>query len=531
MKKYLRMTGALFAALLMVLSLFGCSGESADSKTPGSSTNTGGNIDPASRETLEFTYLRPVWGAATYTKDGPYEQELFTRANVKINVQIIPVAEYDAKAKLVISSRELPDVMWALGPVDASWRDVENQGAFKDLSSLIDSHPEVKATSSDFIWDMMRNEDGGIYFIPHSTATEVPFFMYYRKDWFDQLGIAEPTTIGELEAALEKIKAEMPDVIPMTVGLGETRWMFKDIATSFGAVMNSWQPSPDDANLLIPSFMTAEQKDYLFWLQDIRRRGLLDAEADLNPDFSHGKQKFMTGRAAAYPGGYPDYLEISQILLENDPNAEIGIMSPLTGPTGIKGGTRANLPLDRGFYIAESVDDEKAAAIFDFLEWTLTDGHDFIKYGIEGKMHTVVDGKKVRIPESKREDAYKQAQIEPLEFLSRQEDLLDFDDYKSQFEAIGIGDQYDYWKSKFDEYCSNKSYDYLNATLTSPTNADKGSQLQESYLNGVFGAIILDSSVTRNDYDRAVQSWLDAGGQNIIDEFNSLQEDKSQPDY
>lgn len=318
----------------------------------------------------------------------------------------------------------------------------------------------------------------------------------------------------------------------MTVGNGEVRWMFKDLATSFGAVINTWQPSKEDPNTLISSFSTEEQKEYLFWLQKMRSRGLLDAEADLNPDFSHGKQKFMTGKAACYPGGYPDMLEIYPQLLANDPDAEIGIMSPLTGPDGTKGGLRVNFPVDRGMYFNASLSAEKIEKIFDFLEWTLTDGHDLYYYGIEDKMCVVnADGTKSKIPESMREDAYKNAQVEPLKFLSRREDLVDFADYEDQFEALGLGQYYENWRAKWDEYCANKYYDYLVPTVKSETNTKIGSQIQESCLNSTFGAVILSPDVTKKQYDDAVSAWLAAGGQDIIDEFNAAQTDKTKPTY
>ena len=482
--------------------------------------------------TLTFSYFRPLWGASTYVKDGPYEKALEEAANVKINVQIVPVGEYDAKAQIMLSSKKFPDVMWALGPVDASWRGTENQGAFYPIEELLESHPAVKATAADDIWEMMRNEDGHIYFLPNTTSSEIPFYLYYRKDWFDELGIAEPTTIAELEKALEQLKVAKSEVIPMTVGNGEVRWMFKDLATSFGAVINTWQPSKEDPNTLIPSFSTEEQKEYLFWLQKMRSRGLLDAEADLNPDFSHGKQKFMTGKAACYPGGYPDMLEIYPQLLANDPDAEIGIMSPLTGPDGTKGGLRVNFPVDRGMYFNASLSAEKIEKIFDFLEWTLTDGHDLYYYGIEDKMCVVnEDGTKSKIPESMREDAYKNAQVEPLKFLSRREDLVDFADYEDQFEALGLGQYYENWRAKWDEYCANKYYDYLVPTVKSETNTKIGSQIQESCLNSTFGAVILSPDVTKKQYDDAVSAWLAAGGQDIIDEFNAAQTEKTKPTY
>lgn len=130
---------------------------------------------------------------------------------------------------------------------------------------------------------MLRNpDDGHIYFIPQTCVAEMPFFVYYRQDWFEELGIKEPTTIAELETALETIKQEMPDVVPLTSAAGATAWLGKDLATSFGCTVSGW--TPDENGNLQPDYCTEGAADFAFWLQDMQARGLLDADCGVNPD-------------------------------------------------------------------------------------------------------------------------------------------------------------------------------------------------------------------------------------------------------
>jgi putative aldouronate transport system substrate-binding protein len=511
----------------------GCSsGSNGSSNEPSSAPGPTGESQSdgeTSGPPTEFSYLRPVWGPATYTKGGAYEQELFKQANVKINVQIIPVTEYDTQAKTVIAAGNIPDVMWASGPLDPFWRDIENQGAFLKINDYLDKYPNVKATVSDSVWSAMQNENGEIFFFPFSIHPIVPFFTFYRADWFEESGIAEPTTIQELEQGLEKIKASKPDVVPMTVGLGGTEWMFKDLGTSFGNAAGGWMPSPEDPDQIVPSHMNPANIEYMFWLQDLKKRGLLDQEAGVNPDPAFGKQKFMTGRAAAYPGGYPDYLELLNAF-KGDSSAKIGILAPLKGSGG-QGGTRTVFPVDRGFYISAQTSDPEG--IFRFLEWTLTEGQgdDFRRYGIEGKTYTVVDGKKVGIPEGEREADYAGSQIEPLKFLDPIDEKMNWDDWKTSFESQGFGEHFDYFKTSFEQYSDNQFPDYLNPTVFSPTNAEKGGILWEDYMAQMYGSILLDMNITRDNYNEALNKWLTNGGDKIIQEINDLQPDKSKPDY
>ena len=525
--KIVRGAAVLLASLMAsTLVLGGCSGGGGDteSKLPAVEGGRGG-------QTLKFTYLRPVWGAATYVKGGAYEKAFEEYANVDIDVQIIPVTEYDGKVKTIVAGGNLPDVMWAAGPADVYWRELEEQGAFADIDKMLDAHPEVKNKVSDTVWQWMRNpDDNKTYFLPNTVAAEAPFLTYYRKDWFEAQNIPEPTTIGELEEALKKIKTAYPDAVPITVGMGGLEWMFKDLATSFGATVSGWVPSEADANVLVPYTTTKACENYFFWLQDLRRSELLDAEAGLNPDTTFGETKFITGKAAVIPNVYNRYTVMAAALKKNDPNAEIGILPPLKGPDGIQGGTRMSSPYDRGLYF--SATSKVTEQFFEFWEWYLTDGSDFRRFGVEGEMYKVVDGKKITIPDDERKEDFKNSQVEPLSFLSTAEEQLDFENiWKPTFEANGLADQYDYWYQRFQEYCEVQYPDYLNPTVRSKTSEEKGGQIYNATIGAVYGSILLNVEGTRKEYQDAVADWLERGGQQIIDEINAGQPDKSKPNF
>lgn len=532
---------ALLLAAATTVSVFGGCGDTPKEKegsagkqenlSDGGREETGQADETGNAEApVTFTFMRGVWGEATFTKGGAYEQALKEMANVEVEVQITPIGEYDAKAKTIAGSGSLPDMMMAMGPVDSYWRDLENQGAFTPLDPYLETYPALKELADDSLWETLRNpEDGHIYFLPNTCVAEMPFFVYYRQDWFEELNLPEPETIEDLEAALEKIQTEMPNVTPMTVCAGATAWICKDLATSFGATVSGW--TPDSEGNIVPDYLSEESRDFAFWLQDMQNRGLLDKEADVNPDLTFGEQKFKTSRAAVIAGVFNQFTTYYTELAKNDPDAKIGILSPLTGPAGIKGGTRISFPMDRGYYIAASCQD--VDGIMRFLSWTLTDGNDFRKWGIEGKTYTTdADGNKASIPDTEREADYKSSQIEPLTFVHKPEDNFSWDDYQRNFDAIGCGDYLEYFKTKWEEYCANKYYDYLNPTVVSPTNVEIGAQLGESYLTSYwYSGIITNPAITREEFAGAVEQWKQAGGQQIIDEINELQPNKSKPTY
>ena len=113
---------------------------------------------------VKFSYLRPVWGPATHQKGADYELELFKRANVEIESQIVPVFDYETKFPVLVAGGSMADVMWHAGPSWGPAYDFIQQGAFLPLNDLLDKYPDVKAAISDGLWDMVRSPDGKNYF-------------------------------------------------------------------------------------------------------------------------------------------------------------------------------------------------------------------------------------------------------------------------------------------------------------------------------------------------------------------------------
>ncbi|QAY67033.1 extracellular solute-binding protein [Paenibacillus protaetiae] len=534
----MKKAAALLVSALFLTSIVGCSSsngnENAGSAAPtqSSDSGSGSTADTGSKSApTKFSYLKPVWGPATYQKGGAFEKELFEKANVNIDVQIVPVTDYDTKVKTIVASGEIPDVMWGSGPGDAFFRETQEQGAFLKINDYLDKYPAVKEAVPQSIWDMLKDKDGNIYFLPNTVNPDVAFLMYYRKDWFEQLNIPEPKTVDDLVAALQKFK-DTPingqKKIPLTVS---DMWTFKDLATSWGASFSGWQPAKDDPNKLVPSYMSPEQKDFYFWVQNLSKNGLVDPDLLVSPNASKSEDKFKAGNVAVLISHYNNYPTIVNDLKKTDPNGEVGIISPLVGPTGIKGGVRAVLPIDRGFYISAKAKDPDG--IFRYLNWELTEGHNMMKYGVEGKNYEVKDGKIIPFPEDKIPDDYKRPQMEPFWSLTPFSDsgMVDWNYNKDWMASLGESDLYDYYKSKYEEYSQNEFPDYRNPFIPSQTESEIGSKIYEDNMNSIVSGVVINHKLTPEDWDKHVQDWLKAGGSKIIDEVNANQTDKSKPSY
>lgn len=552
MKKNMRKLLALLLAVLSVLTLFAGCAKTETPNTPAEDKPAQSTEDkpaasepvedkpaeeqpaeePATQEPKTFSVLTGVYGAATYTQDNnalwSYIQE---STGVSLEMQIVPVGELAGKVKTVAASGSLPDMMKTDGPTDPYWRDLENQGAFAPIEEYLEQYPALKKICSDSVWEWMRNEDGHIYFIPCAAMWKVPFFVVYRKDVFDELGIAEPTTIAELEAALATVKAEKPDMVPWSTWENHTSlltWYHKDLMTSFGATAG-W--NVDENDQLVPDQMDEGGIDFLFWLQDMRNKGYLDEEFGVSPEYGMGQVKWENGQVAVMTLNSLSYADAVRRVQENFPDAEVGILSGLVGPDGDKGGLRAIDPYTAGWYF--SAENEDLDALMAYLNWSLTEGFENIYKGWEGKTYTLNEsGTRIDIADDDREEAYKSYQIEPLQIMCSPDTLFGWFSIET-FRAAGLDDSvYEYYMAKIDDICSNVWYNRKYPTVASPTSNDIGTQLNEAYLAAYWpGGIVLNPNVTREEYDEALQGWLEAGGQTIIDEINALQTDRSYPSY
>jgi len=528
----------LLAVVMLVSSITACTGKSGNKGTKvsennptnekGGTSGKEGNTGEQAMEPYKFSYLRPVWGAATYKKGGPYEKELFSKANVQIDTQIIPITEYDQKLNTIIASGVLPDVLWAGGPASKTNKDMQDQGAFLKINDYLEKYPAIKSIVSDTTWDSFKDEKGDIYFIPQPIYPIGPIFLFYRKDLFDTWGISEPSTIQEFETVLKTIKEKDPKMIPLTAQ--DDFWGLGALSTSFGFSHYSWNPLKSDPNTIVPYSISEENMNYQLWLKSLYQNGLLDSEFSIAKNWDHAKTKFMTEKAAILGISWGYIPEIYSGLKKTDPNAQIAIMKPLTGPNGEKGGVRPLGVNDRGFYVNAKIKDPDR--FFEFLNWTLTDGTEFRKYGIEGKTFKKENGRNVLLPDAEREEDYNSAQIEPLQFVNLVAETFDWENTRTQYVGAGIEDQFEYVKSKYLEHAENAMYpDYRNYSIFSPTEVEKGAQLLADYLGSALSGIVINDKITKETWLDAIEKWKKAGGSKIIEEVNTLQKIKTKPQY
>jgi multiple sugar transport system substrate-binding protein/raffinose/stachyose/melibiose transport system substrate-binding protein len=189
-EKRMRMRKALTAAAAVAtLGALGLSGCSAG----GGGADDGGSASLTMWHNSTTGPGKAYWeeAAAAFEKENP---------DVSITVTSVQNEDMDGKLQTAVNSGDMPDIFMARG--GGKLADIVAAGKVKDLTDLIDA--DVKKAFGDAPFSAFT-VDGKIYGMPSAV---LPGGIFYSKDLFAQAGITEePTTLDELEAAVEKLKA------------------------------------------------------------------------------------------------------------------------------------------------------------------------------------------------------------------------------------------------------------------------------------------------------------------------------------
>lgn len=480
---------------------------------------------------VKFSYLRAMWGPTTWQKGSDYEKMLFKAGNVEIEPQLVPVQDLETKLPVMVAGGSVPDVIWHQGPVWGPAHDWIEQGAFLPIDDLLNKYTGVRDAISQDVWNKVKSPDGKIYFIPNGLPFWVPFPIFYRADIFKDLGIARPTSLDALVAAMRTIKEKKPGMVPLT-SHQPALWYFKELATCFGYNMSGWEPDPAEKNLdnpakIVPGTTVKARRDFLEFMQMLRKEELLD------PDFiiaqnKNGIDKFNGGQAAMMVAHWGIYHETALQLRKVDPNAECDVLGSIEGPAHKMGGITLQ-PYDRGFSFSVKAKD-RIEDIFAYLNWAFTAGYDLIYHGVEGEIYNLdEDGSYIDIADDKRKPGFKRENHEPFWLVPKTVDVNPkwLETYKS-FKDNHLETKVPMLRQMFIDFANNTLQDY-NRNTFSPTQGKKGGELYTQYMKPVDEKVVIDPTTPLSTVDDAIQGWLANGGNDIIKETNEIQKDKSNP--
>lgn len=259
--------GALAAVPALVL-LAGCAG--------GAQPQSTATLSPDMEATLT------IWTYDQAERDNLIQQEMFEQLypNVDFEVVFIPQEQFANKVIASATSRTGPDILWinpAYTPAFAQ------AGVVADLSEWWAEYPDA----DQFPESVVNTVDGAVYSIQTYSNLNA---LWYNETILDEVGVEVPTTLDELEAALEKVTqaGHVGLEIAGTPGI-EGEWISKPFFTGYGVDNYSELGEPGTLD------MFTRMSD---WVQD----GLIN-KAGLNLSQGDGVKNFIAGDTAFFVGG------------------------------------------------------------------------------------------------------------------------------------------------------------------------------------------------------------------------------------
>lgn len=371
---------------LTVVSLTSAACSSKGGEAPGAAPS---GSAPAKNEAKPQLKSLQIWQKDDYNTY-PVAKVLEEKTGYKVQYDMLPQDKPQDKLNLLIASSEPYDAITTVGGSDfkALYADYAKKGALTDLGPLIDKYgPNIKAAISQATLDAAK-VDGKLYAIPTTAISFASTSLMIRQDWLDKVGLKPPTTLDELVAVLKAFKEKDPGGngdknIPLTIKGDDP--IVANIAGAFG-LANFYN---DVNGKLTPRVLDPGYKEYVAFMTDLFKQGLLDKEFGVNKDATM-KEKFSSGKAGMIPLHWADVPTVADALKKNQPDGKMAYIPALKGKDG-KFGLAASAGFDRITFIPKAAKHPE-----DAIKWINAkldkDTFKLMAIGEEGKHYTFKDG-------------------------------------------------------------------------------------------------------------------------------------------
>ena len=213
--------------------------------------------------------------------------------NITIEFEIVPNAEYNQKADLVLASKEYPDFMRS----GTNFQQYCAAGVFVDLTQYMDNklvnYYNIFANAGTTVLKNIKDDQGKYWAIYKFEGSPYQDVYYINQDWLDDLNLGLPKTIDELTDTLYKFQTLHPDGIAW----GQGPWM--GLANTFYGVFgtgSSWY-QPEEGSFVFGPVDKADQlKERLTWMNKLYKDKIIDPDF-LTRDSDAGAALIASGKS------------------------------------------------------------------------------------------------------------------------------------------------------------------------------------------------------------------------------------------
>ncbi|MCL2571342.1 MAG: extracellular solute-binding protein [Defluviitaleaceae bacterium] len=180
-----------------------------------------GSILPWTGDPITFTFF--AFDVGVNEPEDAYGAQLLREklGNITINWDVPTQADYNTRVNLYWAGGGIPDVMWVNR--SNSWDQLaQYSGMLLDFYPLLEYMPNFMAAAADAPWALRYiNTNGQLTNIPNLENDAIPEAWFANMDVLNRYGIEMPTTLAEMEEAMEALREANPDIIPFqTYGWG-----------------------------------------------------------------------------------------------------------------------------------------------------------------------------------------------------------------------------------------------------------------------------------------------------------------------
>ncbi len=485
---------ALVASLALATVLSGCGN--------GSEADANQTYDPNSK--LEFTWLNILHTASPPTDVIKNKLEEYT--NSKINFSWVPDASKEERITTALASGQLADVVTITMMTNSTVRNSLKSGLFWDVGPYLDSYPNLKKIPQEV--RTAASIEGHLYGVPFQ-KNMARSGLILRKDWLDKLGLEVPKTLDELYNVARAFTEDDPDGNGKndTTGFGDRSDLryssFKTLSSYFGTP-NGW--AVDANGKFTPEFDTPQYMETLKYSHKLYENGYLTrdfavtAKADQQQQFAQGRTGIYTGMVDIsslenMSQGLQKGMELVPVNKISNGDGKYHVWSEGSGVGGLlafpKSEVKSEAELKRLLQFVDKLLDKEA-----FM---------YMTGGIEGEHYKIDEDGSFKII---NQDKW-QADVQPFAASRPSEVTYKLKDSNPRKQMANELIQ------------ENDKYAVLDPTvpLDSQTNNEQGTELQKIVTDATFRYIM--GELDDEGFKQAVQSWKDAGGTRITEEYEA----------
>ncbi|MEN6316315.1 MAG: hypothetical protein ABFD25_18950 [Clostridiaceae bacterium] len=405
----------MISTMLLIVFITSCSagnkadnnGDQAVDKTAGASASNTGTADSNSEvkqvSPVSLNFFLENWGwtidDSIDINNNPWIDYVNQKANVKLNITFPTMAESEEKFKLLVSTGDLPDMIF--GRV----RSVKNpeDGLLLPLDDYIKNSAALSQFHTPELYDVMRAKDGKIYLIRSSRKDNMnPVMWNMRLDLVEECFGKVPETLDEWFECLKAVKQKYPDSTPMTSfdGLAYMNHFLQSFGVDFVQNDNPSQPFRLINGKVTNVWSMPQMKEALDFYKKLYNAGVIDKEFATNKvndfinKYYNNNLTLWSGNLYGFnPGRTVDcFLEGRKDFVAATPT----IIAPGVDPqNALYSETQLG---DFAMGISSACKNPEAAV--KAMEVFCSDEYmQYLVYGREGVEHTVKDGQKVTTEE------------------------------------------------------------------------------------------------------------------------------------